>query len=186
MQTNNGDFSMIRKTPIKTRLLSFFMSIWLLLGSAYSYSETTILDPQALQVKAYCAEYVKAVAVAFLGKQHRVQITDLKQEHWARILGNVFQPPSAKITASYHCQFSLHGERRIRSGNVNLLLITNKDFAEHTAWKSIQVIQQGQIVVDGRRYFIVPKYLAIDDRFMHVKENRQRIQYNDIEKDTSD
>ncbi len=129
------------------------------------------------QLNEYCHTYLLALATLYgtetppAGQMFRVNGLD-KNSSLTIWLSNVFQPTDSRFHSNYTCRFHIHVRGKEHPGSLQLLLVRNRAFAEHTQWKRIQIINHGEVVDSkGDRYYVVVKYLEVDDRFLHVHKN---------------
>ena len=129
------------------------------------------------QLEDYCQAYIYAVVESYgkdLIPDQTVHVETVSQGLFLRAyawFGNIFQPFDSTVDSVYECKFQLNIKEKKHLGSLQLLLIENKDFAEYTKWDDTQIIDIGEVSDSEDKYYIVVKYLKIDDKYMHVNNN---------------
>ena len=129
------------------------------------------------QLKDYCQAYIYAVVESYgkdLIPDQTVHVETVSQGLFLRAyawFGNIFQPFDSTVDSVYECKFQLNIKEKKHLGSLQLLLIENKDFAEYTKWDDTQIIDIGEVSDSEDKYYIVVKYLKIEDEYMHVNNN---------------
>ena len=65
--------------------------------------------------------------------------------------------------------FQFHIKRAMERGSMNLILIENEDFADHTIWEETQIIDKGEVWIEGVKYYVVVKYLVTENEESLIK-----------------
>ena len=75
-------------------------------------------------------------------------------------LSNTFQPPDSRFVAAWRCRFSISMNGQSCAGEVALTLAEHTEFAEHTSWPRLAIIDGNRILSAGGTTigYAAPKY----------------------------
>lgn len=76
-------------------------------------------------------------------------------------VNNFFQPADSRFSGAYRCRFKLAKSTMVNClAKVDLLLVENREFAEHTQWPGLALVSPNTVHDKSGRvlFYIVPKY----------------------------
>ena len=124
------------------------------------------------QLNSYCHAYLSVLSEKYqvqpVGSADPFQITELSKDNnpakrILNFLGNLVSPSTAQIDSAYLCKFKIYIKGAETKASMSLILIEDESFADHTTWEKTQIIPKGEVWDNGKKFYVVVKYLNAEN-----------------------